>query len=144
MFSAQTATARHTASNQKEIIAFEEFDCTQDRYRSLEVQGLNWDGTTTQIFRKPSPWTPSSRIWLMTTFWTELPRRGQEGSIGRRIPGLLQPFEDRYGSPYDGTCNHPGSCRGVPSALPEHHIGALCTQPPFLDLFECLRVIFQR
>ncbi len=58
VFSAQTATARHTASNQKEIIAFEEFDCTQDRYRSLEVQGLNWDGTTTQIFRKPSPWTP--------------------------------------------------------------------------------------
>lgn len=48
--------AGRTSSNMKEIVALDEFDCRDGRYRSLEVQGLKWDGTTTEIFRKPTPW----------------------------------------------------------------------------------------
>jgi len=51
-----TAGARHTSSNMKEITSIDEFDCSEGRYRSLEVVGLKWDGTTTEVFRKPTPW----------------------------------------------------------------------------------------
>jgi len=55
-FPGEKADARHTASNMKEITSIDEFDCSEGRYRSLEVQGLKWDGTTTDLFRKPTPW----------------------------------------------------------------------------------------
>jgi hypothetical protein len=49
--------AGRISSNMKEIVAFDEFDCREGQYRSLEVQGLKWDGTSTEVFRKPSPWS---------------------------------------------------------------------------------------
>ena len=57
-FPQEKAGAGRTSSNMKEIVAFDEFDCRDGRYRSLEVQGLKWDGTATEVFRKPSPWGP--------------------------------------------------------------------------------------
>jgi hypothetical protein len=45
------------SSSHKEIVSFDEIDCKNDKYRSLEVQALNWDDTPTPIYRKPSPWT---------------------------------------------------------------------------------------
>ena len=55
-FPGQTAGALRTSSNMKEITSIDEFDCSEGRYRSLEVLGLKWDGTTTELFRKPTPW----------------------------------------------------------------------------------------
>ena len=43
-------------SPQKEIIAFDEIDCDEARYRSLKVEGIYWDGRT-QVFNVVSPWT---------------------------------------------------------------------------------------
>jgi hypothetical protein len=51
--------SRNVRSSHKEIIAYDEMDCKTEKYRSLESQGVNWDGTTTQIFRTPMPWTPT-------------------------------------------------------------------------------------
>jgi hypothetical protein len=56
VFPEGAADARHISSNMKEITAIDEFDCSAGRYRSLEVQGLKWDGSTTELFRRPSPW----------------------------------------------------------------------------------------
>jgi hypothetical protein len=41
----------------KEITSYDEIDCKNERYRTLELQGINTDGTKTDIFRKPSPWS---------------------------------------------------------------------------------------
>jgi hypothetical protein len=46
-------------SSHKEIVAYDEMNCKTENYRALESQGLNWDGTTTQIFTRPTPWTPA-------------------------------------------------------------------------------------
>jgi hypothetical protein len=46
------------SSSQKEITSFDEIDCRTEKYRSLELQGLNWDDTTTIIYKRPTPWTP--------------------------------------------------------------------------------------
>ena len=43
-------------SPQKEIIAFDEIDCDDARYRSLKVEGVYWDGKT-KMFNVVSPWT---------------------------------------------------------------------------------------
>lgn len=43
-------------SPQKEIIAFDEIDCDEARYRSLKVEGVFWDGKT-KMFNVVSPWT---------------------------------------------------------------------------------------
>ncbi len=43
-------------SPQKEIISFDEIDCDDARYRSLEVEGVYWDGKT-KVFKVVSPWT---------------------------------------------------------------------------------------
>jgi hypothetical protein len=45
------------SSSQKEIVSFDEIDCRTDRYRTLELQGLNWDDTKTMIYKRPTPWT---------------------------------------------------------------------------------------
>jgi hypothetical protein len=45
-------------SSHKVITALDEFDCRKERFRSLQVQGLNWDDTTTPIYQRPTPWTP--------------------------------------------------------------------------------------
>ena len=42
-------------SPQKEIISFDEIDCNEARYRSLEVEGVYWDGKT-KTFKVVSPW----------------------------------------------------------------------------------------
>ena len=42
-------------SPQKEIISFDEIDCNETRYRSLEIEGVYWDGRT-MIFKVISPW----------------------------------------------------------------------------------------
>ena len=44
-------------SSHKEIITYDEMNCKDEKYRSLETQLVNWDGTTTDIFRRPTPWT---------------------------------------------------------------------------------------
>lgn len=45
-------------SSHKEIIGYDEMNCKTEEYRSLESQGVNWDGTTTKVFTRPTPWTP--------------------------------------------------------------------------------------
>ena len=45
-------------SSHKEIVTYDEMDCKNETYRSLELQGVKWDGTLTEIFRKPTPWMP--------------------------------------------------------------------------------------
>ena len=42
-------------SPQKEIISFDEIDCGEARYRTLEVEGVYWDGRT-KTFKAVSPW----------------------------------------------------------------------------------------
>jgi hypothetical protein len=42
-------------SPQKEIISFDEIDCNEARYRTLEVEGIYWDGKT-KTFKAVSPW----------------------------------------------------------------------------------------
>ncbi|MGD0487277.1 MAG: hypothetical protein ABSB94_08795 [Syntrophorhabdales bacterium] len=42
-------------SPQKEIIAFDEIDCNEARYRSLKIEGVYWDGRT-RTFNVVSPW----------------------------------------------------------------------------------------
>ena len=42
-------------SPQKEIISFDEIDCNEARYRTLEVEGVYWDGRT-KTFKAVSPW----------------------------------------------------------------------------------------
>ncbi len=59
VFPGKEQMAGHIGSSHKEIIAFDEFDCRNDQYRSLELQAVNWDGTATEIFRRPSPWGPA-------------------------------------------------------------------------------------
>lgn len=49
---------RPKISSHKAITAFDEFDCRDEKYRSLQVQGVNWDDTTTPIYQRPAPWTP--------------------------------------------------------------------------------------
>jgi hypothetical protein len=44
------------SSSQKEITSFDEIDCRTQKYRSLELQGVNWDDTTTIIYKRPTPW----------------------------------------------------------------------------------------
>jgi hypothetical protein len=46
-----------SAKSLKEITSFDEIDCRADKFRTLELQGLNPDGTTTEIYKKPSVWT---------------------------------------------------------------------------------------
>lgn len=41
----------------KEITSFDEIDCRTDKFRSLELQGVNYDDTKTVIFKKPSMWS---------------------------------------------------------------------------------------
>jgi hypothetical protein len=43
-------------SSHKEIVSLDEFDCREEKVRSLQVQGLNWDDTTTPIYQRPTPW----------------------------------------------------------------------------------------
>ncbi|OPY64503.1 MAG: hypothetical protein A4E57_03525 [Syntrophorhabdaceae bacterium PtaU1.Bin034] len=43
-------------SPQKEIISLDVIDCVKQKYRSLIVQGVQWDGSS-ETWRKPSPWT---------------------------------------------------------------------------------------
>jgi hypothetical protein len=57
-------TFPNKSSSQKEITSFDEIDCRMDRFRSLELQGLNWDDTTTAIYRRPAPW---SKIYSETS-----------------------------------------------------------------------------
>jgi hypothetical protein len=42
-------------SPQKEIIAFDEIDCNEARYRSLKIEGVYWDGKI-RTFNVVSPW----------------------------------------------------------------------------------------
>jgi len=44
-------------SPQKEIISYDEIDCNNARYRSLEIEGVFWDGTS-KTYKKISEWTP--------------------------------------------------------------------------------------
>jgi hypothetical protein len=69
-----------SSSSQKEITSFDEIDCRMDRFRSLELQGLNWDDTTTAIYRRPAPW---SKIY------SETPDELIEGKLCRQ-PGVGQ------------------------------------------------------
>jgi len=46
------------SSSQKEIVSYDEIDCRDEKYRSLELQGVNWDDSTTIIYKRPTPWTP--------------------------------------------------------------------------------------
>ena len=39
-------------SSHKEIIAYDEMNCKTEKYRALESQGVNWDGTTTADIHK--------------------------------------------------------------------------------------------
>lgn len=57
-FPQEKPSGARTSSNMKEITALDEFDCREAQHRSLEVQGLRWDGTTTEVFRRPTPWAP--------------------------------------------------------------------------------------
>jgi hypothetical protein len=41
----------------KEITTYDEIDCRTEKFRTLELQGTNADGTTTDIFRRTSPWS---------------------------------------------------------------------------------------
>lgn len=50
--------ARKVKSSHKAIISYDEVNCTTEKYRALETQGINWDDTTTKIFTTPTPWTP--------------------------------------------------------------------------------------
>ncbi len=43
-------------SELKEIISFDEIDCKTEKYRSSQTQGVRQDGSTTEMFVKPSPW----------------------------------------------------------------------------------------
>jgi hypothetical protein len=45
-------------SSHKEIITYDEMNCKTEEYRALESQGINWDGTATRIFTRPTPWNP--------------------------------------------------------------------------------------
>ena len=40
----------------KEITSYDELDCRTEKFRTLELQAINPNGTTTEIFRRPSPW----------------------------------------------------------------------------------------
>ena len=75
VFPGKEQTAGHIASSHKEIVTFDEFDCRNNQYRSLELQGVNWDGTATEIFRRPSPWGPAyqgtAEEYVMDTFCGE-------------------------------------------------------------------------
>ncbi|MGD0229322.1 MAG: hypothetical protein ABSC19_03050 [Syntrophorhabdales bacterium] len=42
---------------QKEIIALDEIDCNEARYRSLEIQAVYWNGNI-KTFTVTSPWNP--------------------------------------------------------------------------------------
>ncbi len=44
------------SSSQKEIVSLDEINCKTEKYRSLELQGVNWDDTTTVIYKRPTPW----------------------------------------------------------------------------------------
>jgi hypothetical protein len=58
VFPQPTAGIREVRSSHKEIVALDEMDCKGEKYRSLESQGINWDGTPTVVWKKPTPWTP--------------------------------------------------------------------------------------
>jgi hypothetical protein len=45
-------------SSHKVITSLDEIDCRNERFRSLEVQGLSWDDTTTPVYKRPTPWVP--------------------------------------------------------------------------------------
>jgi hypothetical protein len=47
---------RAVRSSHKELIGYDEMNCVTEKYRTLESQGVNWDGTTTAIFTRPTPW----------------------------------------------------------------------------------------
>ena len=47
-----------SAQGLKEITSFDEIDCKTEKFRTLELQGLDSKDTLTAIFKKPSPWTP--------------------------------------------------------------------------------------
>lgn len=40
----------------KEIIALDEIDCKNEKYRSVQSQGVRQDGSTTEMYVTPSPW----------------------------------------------------------------------------------------
>ena len=44
-------------SPQKEIISYDEVDCNNARFRSLETEAVYWNGTT-RAFKVISPWIP--------------------------------------------------------------------------------------
>jgi hypothetical protein len=64
----------------KEITTFDEIDCRNDRFRTLELQGVNADDTKTDIFRRVSPWNPifqeSADEYLLNHFCTEAAKAG--------------------------------------------------------------------
>ena len=47
-------------SPQKEIISFDEIDCNEARYRSLEIEGVYWDDKV-KTFKVVSPWVRISK-----------------------------------------------------------------------------------
>jgi hypothetical protein len=49
-------TLAGSARSLKEITSYDEMDCKTEKYRTLELQGVNADDTKTEIFRKPGPW----------------------------------------------------------------------------------------
>ncbi len=75
-------------SSHKEIITYDEVNCEAGKYRSLETQLVNWDGTTTDIFRKPTPWTTVFEATvddlLLHDYCKTADKAGQQGPL---VPG---------------------------------------------------------
>jgi hypothetical protein len=73
IFSAKT-------TSHQEIASFDEFNCRSERFRTLELQATKWDGTLTEVYRKPGSWvtvyanTPDE--YFLINLCPEAERRG--------------------------------------------------------------------
>ena len=68
------------AGGLKEITTYDEIDCKTERFRTVELQGINADGTATNIFRRTSPWNPifqeSADEYFLNNFCKEAAKAG--------------------------------------------------------------------